>query len=382
LRSVLGTSDISEHITGKTGTFKTSVAALAMQHFGAGFERKSLPGSWFGTANANSEKQFILKDALFLIDDFVPQGSSSDVDRQHKDADRILRGQGNNSGRARLSRDATSVRYANPPRGLTLSTGEDVPRGQSLNSRFWLLEFAPGDVDEEKLTACQGDARIGIYAEAMSAFLQWLAPQYAEVKQRLPQQIEEFRDTATRSGQHARTPEIIANLMLGLRYFLRFAVEVKAVSADDAKELREKAWRALGRGAAAQTRGQASEEPARRFVNLIAAALDRGDACLREAATAKPLDGEKGRCVGWTTDDGLVLLNPESAFATAHELSRQQGEPFSVRMKTLGKRLEERGFLTGHDKHRNTTQVTIGAARKRVWSVKRGVIITLLSEEI
>jgi hypothetical protein len=160
----------------------------------------------------------------------------------------------------------------------------------------------------------------------------------------LPKQIEKYRDAATRSGQHARTPEIVANLMLGLRYFLRFAVEVKAVSADDAKEVREKAWRALGRGAAAQTRGQASEEPARRFVNLIAAALDRGDACLREAATAKPLDNEKGRCIGWTTDDGLVLLNPESAYATAHELSRQQGETFPVRMKTLGKRLEERGF--------------------------------------
>ena len=373
-RSVLGASDFSEHVAGPTGTFKTSVAALAMQHFGAGFDFRHVPGAWSSTANANAALQFVLKDALFLIDDFVPKGSASDVDRQHKDADRILRGQGNNSGRARLSRDGNSVRDSNPPRGLTLSTGEDVPRGQSLQSRFWLVEFAPGDVDVKKLSACQNDACAGVYAETMSAFLQWLAPQYADVRKRSPKQIEKFRDMATRSGQHARTPEIVANLMLGLNYFLRFATEVSALSPDEAKDLLVRAWHALGKTAAAQTRGQAAEEPARRFVNLIAAALDRGDACLREAATAAPSKEERGRCIGWMQDDGSILLEPESAYAAVHQLSAQQGEPFPVRLKTIGKRLEERGFLTSHDKNRNTTQVTIGAARKRVWSLKRAVI--------
>ena len=33
-------------------------------------------------------------------------------------------------------------------------------------------------------------------------------------------------------------------------------------------------------------------------------------------------------------------------------------------MKTLGKRLDERGFLTTDVEHRNTMQVTIGATRK------------------
>ncbi len=369
-RAVLGVPDFSVHVSGPTGTFKTSVSALAMQHYGSGFDRRHLPGAWSSTANANAALQFVLKDALFLIDDFVPKGSSSDVERQHRDADRIFRGQGNTSGRGRLGRDGTSLRDANAPRGLTLSTGEDVPRGQSLHSRFWLVEFSPGDVDDKRLTACQTDASAGIYAQVMSAFLQWLAPRYMDVKKRLPMQIERFRAAATLSGQHARTPEIVANLTVGLRYFVRFATKVGALSVDDAKVLREKAWRALGKAAAAQTRGQAAEEPTRRFVNLIAAAVDRGDACLREAATATPSKEEKGRCIGWTTDDGLVLLEPESAYAVVHQLSAQQGEPFPVRMKTLGKRLEERGFLTSHDKHRTTTQVTIGATRKRVWSIK------------
>ena len=155
-RALLGDSDFSVHATGLTGTYKTSVSLLAMQHFGAGFDARHVPGAWSSTANANAALQFVLKDALFLIDDFVPKGSSSDVDRQHRDADRIFRGQGNTSGRGRLGRDGISLSGAHPPRGLTLSTGEDVPRGQSLNSRFWLVEFSPGDVDLKKLTACQG----------------------------------------------------------------------------------------------------------------------------------------------------------------------------------------------------------------------------------
>ena len=381
-RALLGDSDFSVHATGLTGTFKTSVSALAMQHFGAGFDARHVPGAWSSTANANAALQFVLKDALFLIDDFVPKGSSSDVERQHRDADRIFRGQGNTSGRGRLGRDGTSLSEANPPRGLTLSTGEDVPRGQSLNSRSWLVEFSPGDVDLKRLTACQGDASAGIYAQAMSAFLKWLAPQYSDVKNRLPKQIERFRAAATRSGQHARTPEIVANLMVGLNWFLKFATEVGALSADDAKACRAKALRALGQAAMAQTRGQAGEDSAQRFLSLIAAVLDRGDACLREAATGAPSDREKGHCIGWTTTDGLVLLEPESAYAAVHQLAALQGEAFPVRCKTLGKRLEERGLLTHHDKSRNTTQVTIGAARKRVWSIKMSAIFPPLEAQI
>jgi hypothetical protein len=215
----------------------------------------------------------------------------------------------------------------------------------------------------------------------MSAFLQWFAPRYVDVKKHLPKQIERFRAAAARSGHHARTPEIVANLMVGLNWFLRFAREVGALQTDDAKAIWVNAWSALGKAAAAQTLGQAAEDSAQRFLNLIAAVLDRGDACLREAATGMPSDRERGHCIGWTTDD-RVLLEPESAYAAVHQLAAQQGEAFPVRSRTLGKRLEESGLLTHHDKKRNMTQVTIGAARKRVWSIKMSAIFPPLEAQI
>lgn len=69
-------------------------------------------------------------------------------------------------------------RAARPPRGLILSTGEDVPRGQSLRARMLILEIGPADLRWERLTGRQQDAEAGRYAEAMAGYVQWLATTY------------------------------------------------------------------------------------------------------------------------------------------------------------------------------------------------------------
>jgi hypothetical protein len=369
-RSVLGASDFSVHATGPTGTFKTSVTALAMQHFGSGFDPAHLPGAWSSTANSNAAMQFTLKDALFLIDDFVPRGSRADVERLHRDADRIFRGQANNAGRGRLGRDGVSQRDANPPRSLTLSTGEDVPRGESLTSRVWRLGFSPGDVGVHGLTECQDDAAAGIYAEVMAAFLHYLAPLYASVKQSLPKYIEEYRAKATRDGQHNRTPAVTANLMIGIQYFLKFARHHEVLTKAEAQEICKDAWRSLLNCAAAQTRGQASEEPAQRFVDLIASALSSGDAVLANAETGYVPSGTRGRVIGWVAGDA-VLLEPEAAFAAAQRLADQQGEGLPVGKQTMWKRLRERGFLARHGEGHNTAQYTVAGVRRRVLCIRK-----------
>ena len=131
--------------------------------------------------------------------------------------------------------------------------------------------------------------------------------------------------------------------MAGIRYFLRFAREVGAVAKVDANKIYKGAWKVLLESAAAQARGRSADEPARRFLDLIAAAHLRGDAyfgsCSSDQDTAS---GEKrGRLIGWTAD-GMILLDPDSAFTTVHQLAEQQGESLAVGKKTLGRR-----FRTG-----------------------------------
>ncbi len=138
-RAVLGAAPFSLYLVGPTGAGKSTLAALAQQHFGADMDAHRLPGGWTSTANALGELQFLAKDALLTIDDFCPTGSQADQQRLHRDADRVFRSQGNGTGRQRMRSDG-GLQTPKPPRGLILATGEDLPRGQSLQARMLVLK--------------------------------------------------------------------------------------------------------------------------------------------------------------------------------------------------------------------------------------------------
>jgi hypothetical protein len=116
--------DFSMFIAGPTGTRKTELSAQAQAHFGASFNGRNLPGNWSSTQNALEKQAFVLKDAVFVVDDFAPYGTRSDVEKLHGKADRLLRAQGNRSGRERMRADPR-VRATYYPRGVILSSGED-----------------------------------------------------------------------------------------------------------------------------------------------------------------------------------------------------------------------------------------------------------------
>src|SRR5207302_3115731 len=127
-RAALGETDFSLHLAGPSGAGKSELAALVQRHFGAGMDARNLPGSWSSTANALEALAFAAKDAVLVVDDFAPTGAAGDADRIQREADRILRAQGNASGRLRMRADE-SLRAVRAPLGLIVSTGEDVPRG-------------------------------------------------------------------------------------------------------------------------------------------------------------------------------------------------------------------------------------------------------------
>lgn len=392
-RAPLGEADFWLHLAGRTGTGKTEVAARAQQFYGPGMDARHLPGSWSSTANALEYLAFVAKDALFVVDDFVPLGSVHDQQRLHRDADRVLRGQGNRAGRARLRADAT-LRETKVARGLILSTGEDAPRGHSLRARGQVLEVGPSDVAWARLSEAQHDGATGRYAAAMSGFLRWLAARRGAVLAAMPDDLAALRQRATAAGAHRRTPAIVADLMLGLRHFLAFAVDVRAVGEAEAAELRERAWAALGEAAREQGEHQAGGDPAERFLALLRAALASREARLDRAkkdgdrksgnAFGRPpgddltIDLGKGAVVGWL--DGVdVYLEPEASFAAAQDLGRRTGEPLAVGSRTLRKRLREGGHLasTGGDEGRETLLVrrVIDGQRRQVLHLRTATVL-------
>src|SRR5215217_7222240 len=157
-----------------------------------------------------------------------------------------------------------------------------------------VLELAPGQLDWQKLSSCQKDAADRLYAQAMAGFVQWLASRYEKLRSELKEEYAVLREAASTSSQHKRTPGIIADLALGLRYFLLFANEVGALSEAEAEKLWMRGWCALGKAAAAQSQHQAAGEPTGRFRELLSAAVTSG-----RAHVADPEGGEPQNPDAW-----------------------------------------------------------------------------------
>ncbi|HEX8916275.1 MAG TPA: hypothetical protein VF796_28250 [Humisphaera sp.] len=361
-RPPLGSCDASVFIAGRTGAMKSELAALAQQHYGAAMGRTQLPAAWSGTANALEGLGFAAKDALLVADDFVPQGTPQDVAALHGKAERLFRAQGNGSGRQRMRADG-GLRPSKPPRGLILATGEDVPKGQSLRARMLIVDVAPGDVRTDRLTAAQIDGRAGQYAATMSGFLRWLARQVATLPDRLRQEVAELRDLAARSTTHRRTPDVVANLSVGIKYFLAFAESVDAITADGREAIWSRAWAAFGRVAARQAAYQVGSDPVTRFIDLLQAAVACGNAHLADRHGDAPTPpsawgwrrheggagadwwSPEGTMVGWVDASGIVYLEPNASYAVAQRMAGYGGDGLGVTAQTLWKRLGEAGYL-------------------------------------
>jgi Domain of unknown function (DUF3854)/Domain of unknown function (DUF927) len=388
-RAALGTPDYALWLAGPTGSQKSELAALAQQHYGAGMTRNRLPGNWSSTDNALEGLAFTVKDAVLVVDDFAPSASRADADRQHRTAERLIRGQGNHSGRQRMRSDGT-LRPPKPPRGLVLATGEDVPRGHSITARLCVVDVQRGSANLPRLSECQRHAAAGLYAAAAAGFVAWLAPQYADVQVRLDGERADLRDRFVGQYPHARTPDTVANLLIGLRYLLRFAECVGAID----RPRREDLWR---RGQAAflavadqQGEHQRAVDPVARFPEMLAAVVSSGrghvagtdgkepsippspEAWGWEGREYRSGAGEtcvayhaRGRKIGWVGGEELYL-DPDSTYAALAELARDQGQTYPVTAQTLFRRLKEARLLVRTDADRTTYPVTLEGARRRV----------------
>lgn len=371
-RSVVGDTDFSVYVAGRTGVGKSELAALFQQHFGAGFSAKALPGSWASTANSNEGLAFAAKDALLVLDDFAPHGTRTDIDKMHKDADRVLRAQGNRSGRGRMRPDG-SLRAVKPPRCLFLSTGEDVPKGQSLRARMVIVEVGPDDVAWESLTLLQSDAGNGLFALALAGFIQWLAPRLEEARKSIKACVREWRK---HSFAHRRSPDNLGQLYGAWTLFLDFAVSVGAVSDAVRLESIRDALVLVGDKQAAQL---SDADPVNRFLQLLSSSLTSGQAHVAYADQRKdPPHAERwgwqdksgeyvpqGPLVGWIRGEDLYL-DGDAAFAAAQKMAVQQGTHLGITQPTLWKSMKERKLLSSHDRERTTARRTIRGLQTRV----------------
>jgi hypothetical protein len=353
-RSVLGPARFSIHIEGASGSGKTELAALCQQFFGARMDSSRIPASWVSTGNALEVIASMVKDAILVIDDFAPSGGQNETRRLHSEAERILRAQGNLAGRDRLNPDS-SLKESRHPRGLIISTGEDIPGGVSLRARQVIISLRRSDIDWAAMTKCQAHGTNSVFVNLMSAFISWLRPSAHILESKTAERERSVRDLIT-SPDHMRIAANVAGIMVGLNAFLRFCETVGYYTREHADNMADH-WFSIVKGLC---RNQADEvmdaDPVHRFITLVRGCLSSGRAHI---TTDKGLEPDEGWLWGWQMqgmnsrpmgprigyiDGDWVYLEPSSAIGAVNDLGAKTDGRMSITSRTLSKRLKAAGL--------------------------------------
>ena len=347
-------------LTGRTGTRKSTIAALILSFFGA-FTSTDLPMSFQDTANSITANAFTLKDVLTCIDDFYPS-DNAEMKKLNTTAQKIMRAYGDRTGRGRMRADCTLMENR-PPQGNAIITGELRPDvGESGIARYFPLELKDGDVNLAYLTEYQEEAAQGVYRRTMYAYTEWLKRRFIcdddheeKFVKRLRELYDFYRSDFLSHGVkcHGRLPEIVACLMIGMRFFLYFLKENGVIFQDEKDEEIKNFSDLLLRVAAQQAVDIEYEKPANIFVRKLYALMESGDVVLKKKGSHG--DYTPSFFSGIVNSDYL-MIHLDSVFPLIKKLCNDSGEAFPYTKNSIMKALVEEGIA--EPGRQSTTRVT------------------------
>lgn len=347
-------------VYGQTQSRKTTLTMLALAHFGKGFIRGRQthpPQNWKTTRTEIEGSMFMAKDLPMVIDNYTPQfASGADAKYMLSLASYVIQSVGDNNSRGRAQADLTS-RPQRPPRGLVIATAEEPLTGQATEGRMIYVPISPGDVHTEgspsPLDAAQETAGgRGLYAQAMAAYVRWLAQDWGK-RAALAESLYEY---GLKEGKK-RIPDIyqgrlvdyFALLCMGARMVLNFALEVEAIS--------EKRFAELSKSITAELLDLLAEQSARISnqapIKKVCEALSSGLAwTTQNHLTMIPLLESKSaipdRCslIGWYEKSSPVIyLDTASCLQVAREFWGKLGQNFDVQPDSFRRDMCNAGIL-------------------------------------
>lgn len=329
-------------LLGPTGSLKTELGAIAQSFFGAGFTAQNPPGNWTSTSNALEAQLHAAKDVLFLCDDYAPQATHRAHLAMQEKAQSVIRSAGNASARGRLNRE-TVLRPDRPPRGLLLSTGEELPPGASILARIVRVDVERKRVNLPVLSNLQSKR------EALSTFTTHYVHHLAVKMRHEPLRLIE-RATAKRAlfaglPGHLRQPDAFAKLEVAFEELLDLLKSGLMVDDVEAEALLRRVHDALLVLAAKNADNTASACPSRVFLGALATLIRAGRAKLAPKGQDLAMNSSPScQAVGWE-GDGFAYLDPAIAREAVLRFCQASDVAFNVSEEQLVKLLDQRGLV-------------------------------------
>ena len=342
-----------------TGARKSTIQAQALCHYGE-FDYDSLPISWLAGSTLKGIKfsLSILKNVVACIDNWAPGGSVHEQQQLENMAAKICHLVGDQAKQTKMDGPSMLAKTLRP-RGAVISSGEQLPSGESNTARLFVVDVFPDDIDLAKIREHKKDR--AIYSYAMAHYIQWLANGW----DRISSEIEILRDgweekLLEGAVSHPRLSKTIATLYTGIHLGTQYAMECQAIGADLAKDIRDEGWYTLVRLSAKHASTVNDERPGNRFLEGLKTIYSQG------WMVFLPIDSEPPDktvlpprfTAGWFDDEYFYLI-PGIVFAQVRE-HLNKISPFTHKPKAVWSDMSYLGYIHCSDKERYRTKQQIG----------------------
>ena len=297
-RAVLGHNPWVLALVGPPGSYKTSVAAKAMHHFGEQWEHSKPASSMSGNGDTLNTLRFKLhnaKDCLYWADDFAPTRSWTEAQKHLEETARLVH---NQEERGRTARDGLSISEGTPPRASGLFTSEVMPRPGSGAERMLVVPICGTDVSTAELFPLdRPESRHG-RALVLASFIRWLATDLAERRAGYVTTAERYAEQVAAAGESVRAAAALSQMWIGWVAMSDFLLQVGAIDATERHTLLTRVDVALRAAGDAAVDPDLPRTTGSRARELLAYALRQGIAYVDDVRTGDcppwPLAGRLG----------------------------------------------------------------------------------------
>ena len=368
------------YVAGETGAYKSTVVSYVMAHFGRFYNRR-FPATFEDTANSARDKTFIVKDALYVVDDYNPQNDRRAMARMDGVANTVITAIADRAERGGLTA-TKDLREERPARCTCIMTGEQLPNlGQGRVLRLYVINVAPGELaqsPQEQLRPFAEKAGAGYYRASMRGYISRLLERWDGIKKEISARLDRCQQVADAflDRRWGRMGHAASCLLLGFDLMVEHLQALGVIEAGPEAYHREimRCWRAIEANIRAQTDAIAEATPARMWLSALRSLTRTQQVAYSDLMNQESVDKFLPNKVGWM-DDRWYYLEADMADKAVRQLWKDSGQDVGMSNKQIHRQLLEMGLLlpgTGPDgKPTPGRAKSIGGKTRRVLWIPR-----------
>lgn len=368
------------YVAGETGAYKSTVVSYVMAHFGRFYNRR-FPATFEDTANSARDKTFIVKDALYVVDDYNPQNDRRAMARMDGVANTVITAIADRAERGGLTA-TKDLREERPARCTCIMTGEQLPNlGQGRVLRLYVINVSPGELavnPQEQLQPYAKKAAAGYYRASMRGYIGRLLERWDGITKEISQRLDRCQQVADAclDRRWGRMGHTASCLLLGCDLMLEHLQSIGVIEDGRAAYQREimRCWKAIEANIKAQTDAIAEATPARMWLSALRSLTRTQQVAYSDLMNQESVDKFLPNKIGWM-DDRYYYLEADMADKAVRQLWKDSGQDVGMSNKQIHRQLLEMGLLlpgTGPDgKPTPGRAKSIGGKTRRVLWIPR-----------